>query len=223
MSETKPPSAIERIQVDQQHCIVRENKLWRLFYDDEPIRWLDEFEANFVDAAIRACVPSHEQPRHDLYETGDAKAPASILDRNGEVALGLCKRCGKGESELTEPCAPSSTRAFPEEISDGIVRYLSSELRKQAHMLRNGTAQVYDKDIAASFYYRCASAMDLMLDYLGQPSAIVPLTDEEIVEAWNSANADRPAPGSPELYIHYMRAVAKAQRDKMNRSDGKAP
>lgn len=43
-------------------------------------------------------------PAHNLYETGDPRAPDSIKDRNGEVVLGLCKRCGRGESELSEPC-----------------------------------------------------------------------------------------------------------------------
>lgn len=41
---------------------------------------------------------------HDLYETGDADAPSSILDRNGEVTLDLCRVCGMGEAELDGPC-----------------------------------------------------------------------------------------------------------------------
>lgn len=41
---------------------------------------------------------------HDLYQTGDDDAPDAIKDRNGEVVLGLCRRCGKGESLLIEPC-----------------------------------------------------------------------------------------------------------------------
>lgn len=41
---------------------------------------------------------------HVLYQTGDADAPDVILDRNGDVALGMCKICGKAEIELTEPC-----------------------------------------------------------------------------------------------------------------------
>jgi len=42
---------------------------------------------------------------HDLYKTGEA-APDEILDRNGEVVLTLCKKCGLGESELIQPCTP---------------------------------------------------------------------------------------------------------------------
>lgn len=41
---------------------------------------------------------------HDLYKTGDPDAPDVIKDRNGEVVLGLCRRCNKGEIELEQPC-----------------------------------------------------------------------------------------------------------------------
>lgn len=44
-------------------------------------------------------------PDHNLYREGDPGAPDSIKDRNGEIVLGLCKRCGRGEAELTEPCS----------------------------------------------------------------------------------------------------------------------
>lgn len=51
------------------------------------------------------------------------------------------------------------------------------------------------------------------------PSTIAPseraLTDDEISAAWNGAGADRPEAGAADLYLHYMRAVAKAQRAKM--------
>jgi len=43
---------------------------------------------------------------HDLYETSDPDRPDVICDRNGEVVLGLCKRCGRAEIELSEPCMP---------------------------------------------------------------------------------------------------------------------
>jgi hypothetical protein len=39
---------------------------------------------------------------HDLYKTGDSDAPESIKDSNGEVVLALCRKCGRGESELEE-------------------------------------------------------------------------------------------------------------------------
>ena len=42
---------------------------------------------------------------HNLYKTGDADAPSAIKDRNGEVVLDLCKRCGQGEGELGPTCS----------------------------------------------------------------------------------------------------------------------
>jgi NTP pyrophosphatase (non-canonical NTP hydrolase) len=42
--------------------------------------------------------------QHDLYKTGDPDAPNYILDRNGEVVLGQCRRCGLVEAELVGPC-----------------------------------------------------------------------------------------------------------------------
>lgn len=42
--------------------------------------------------------------QHDLYKTGDPDAPRDIKDNNGEVVLGLCRRCNRGEIELREPC-----------------------------------------------------------------------------------------------------------------------
>lgn len=39
---------------------------------------------------------------HTCYEKGDEGCPQSILDRNGDVVLGLCKHCGAGESELSQ-------------------------------------------------------------------------------------------------------------------------
>lgn len=56
-------------------------------------------------------------PNHDLYKTGDADAPSTIKDRNGDVALGLCRKCGKGEIELEEPCEPSRLAPEPPETA----------------------------------------------------------------------------------------------------------
>jgi len=42
--------------------------------------------------------------KHKLYNTGDVDAPHSILDGNGEVALGLCRVCGGAEGTLPTDC-----------------------------------------------------------------------------------------------------------------------
>lgn len=65
---------------------------------DADRKWLLEA----INAKIAAELP------HELYKTGDKDAPDPIKDRNGEVVLGLCRRCGKGEIELSEPCTASS-------------------------------------------------------------------------------------------------------------------
>ena len=44
------------------------------------------------------------EPKHVLYTDADADRPKEICDQNGSVVLDLCKRCGRGESELSEPC-----------------------------------------------------------------------------------------------------------------------
>jgi len=41
---------------------------------------------------------------HDLYKDGDEDAPECVKDMNGEVVLGLCRKCRRGEAELIEPC-----------------------------------------------------------------------------------------------------------------------
>ena len=43
---------------------------------------------------------------HDIYKDGDENIPDCVKDRNGQVVLGLCKKCGKAECELDEPCGP---------------------------------------------------------------------------------------------------------------------
>lgn len=38
---------------------------------------------------------------HILYQKGDDNVPDSIQDRNGDITLGLCKICGRGEADLS--------------------------------------------------------------------------------------------------------------------------
>jgi len=50
--------------------------------------------------------------RHSVYMDGDEGIPEQLLGRNGEVALDMCRHCGKAESELSGPClkAPPLSR-----------------------------------------------------------------------------------------------------------------
>lgn len=54
--------------------------------------------------------------KHILYETGDPDCPKEILDSNGEVALAMCKLCGKGEIELEKPC-----KFETDDVTNGVV------------------------------------------------------------------------------------------------------
>lgn len=44
---------------------------------------------------------------HDLFTNSDSDIPTEICDRNGEVVLALCKRCGSAEIELSSICKPT--------------------------------------------------------------------------------------------------------------------
>jgi hypothetical protein len=41
---------------------------------------------------------------HNCYKQGDLDAPECVKNHCGEVVLSLCRKCGKGECELTEQC-----------------------------------------------------------------------------------------------------------------------
>lgn len=48
-----------------------------------------------------------EQLGHVLWADGEEGRPKEICDRNGQVTLGLCKNCGRGESQLFEGICPA--------------------------------------------------------------------------------------------------------------------
>lgn len=54
-------------------------------------------------------IPGTGPNGHTLYQTSDDDTPDTICDSNGEVVLGLCRVCGKGEIELDEPCVPTGS------------------------------------------------------------------------------------------------------------------
>ena len=55
--------------------------------------------------------------KHRLYVTEDHGAPSTILDRNGEVVLSLCKVCGGAEGAMPTDCPG---RALSEQQLDDI-------------------------------------------------------------------------------------------------------
>lgn len=46
---------------------------------------------------------------HVLFTDADPDRPMQACDRNGSIALGVCKKCGRVEVELDEPCGPRTT------------------------------------------------------------------------------------------------------------------
>lgn len=74
---------------------------------------------------------------HDLYKSGDEDAPDNIKDRNGEVVLALCRRCGKGEADLDKmPCVPPPAVPAPTMSRDDIARLIGEGVH---HGLRSVT------------------------------------------------------------------------------------
>lgn len=59
----------------------------------------DAFERIRAEAKAEVAYGSHV-----LYKTGDVDAPAQIKDANGDVCIGMCRNCGRAESELSEVC-----------------------------------------------------------------------------------------------------------------------
>ena len=108
---------------EQAHSAFSEYMDWALAnWEGKDTSSYDDRQASADALTVLKFIEQSQLPpaaRHDLYTTGDENAPDSIKDRNGEVVLGLCKVCGKAESELSEPCsrAEQSPRV-PEKISD---------------------------------------------------------------------------------------------------------
>lgn len=73
---------------------------------------------------------------HVLYTNADADAPASIKDIHGDVVLGLCKVCGRGEIQLQNPCTPPLT-------DENIARLKADNLKEFPHHAGAPGAQVY--------------------------------------------------------------------------------
>lgn len=82
-----------------------------------------------IDSARRAQIVG---PSHDLYETGDADAPEAIKDRNGEVTLGLCRRCGQGEADLETFCPGPRTDKQGGWVDEAMVDRAFSEYTRVA-------------------------------------------------------------------------------------------
>lgn len=86
-----PVTPEEKLQF--QEVLFRALRSW----EDPPAKWVAMHDRLVgVPAVATRPVP------HELYKTGDADAPDAIKDRNGEVVLAQCRKCGKAEIQLDE-------------------------------------------------------------------------------------------------------------------------
>jgi hypothetical protein len=111
MADSLAASALEMLRASRRHVGPAPIKAGAEVVSlDAKIAALPEkWPAQRAVAEIMAGDSGDEQPApgfvaHDLYKTGDADAPDVIKDRNGEVVLGLCRKCGRGEIELADRC-----------------------------------------------------------------------------------------------------------------------
>jgi hypothetical protein len=87
---------------------------------------------------------------HDLIKTGDADSFPQIQDRNGEVVLAYCRRCGEGEGTLAETCPGEKradrTKAFVDDIIAVYRKHnmvLSHEDGHGSFLVHDGIADFY--------------------------------------------------------------------------------
>lgn len=87
---------------------------------------------------------------HVLYKTGDKDAPDSIKDSNGEVVLGLCRICRRGESELEISCdGDSNLRVAGESIKVG-------DKMLVAYSGLGGSSSIHAVEKVYKRYFTCA-------------------------------------------------------------------
>ena len=88
-------------------------------WGDEDMQAMDNLDAYIARHKAIAAAPAPEAemgavPACQFYKTGDQDAPKSILDRNGEVVLSMCKVCGKAEGEIGASKHLRSAKTLPQ-------------------------------------------------------------------------------------------------------------
>lgn len=73
----------------------------------------------------------------DFLDTPMSERKGGIFDSNGDVVLGLCKVCGKGEAELEGPCTGNSLKRLAEELKE-ILPYIEHDapVRWEPHLAK---------------------------------------------------------------------------------------
>lgn len=86
----------------------------------EVLQTLDKLAARDPQTDDAHIQPKQNDPAHVLWKNGDDWIPDAIRDSNGCVVLALCKRCGKGECELVEPCTPATAPPLSNDEQAGL-------------------------------------------------------------------------------------------------------
>lgn len=80
-------------------------------------------------SAIKKPTP---EGQHELYTGFDPLAPAAIKDRNGEVVLACCKKCGLGEIQLDENPVCRGYKAYPYYTAEDLLnQVLASDMAQR--------------------------------------------------------------------------------------------
>jgi len=113
---------------------------------------------------------------HDLYTDSDKDRPDVICDSNGQVTLGLCKRCGRGEAELETPCdKPKQEQGEPE-----MVRNMRMWVTALKSVSDNGQHMKIPSGLSSGTCWELAVALEKFIDTTpqlkqeqGEPVAII--------------------------------------------------
>jgi hypothetical protein len=123
------------------------------------------------DKVLALVAGDFNTPEHDLYQDGDPGVPDAICDGNGQVALGLCKRCGKAECELDGPCSS------PEPMIDKLKRGEVAVTITEAERILAAAYGVAPK--AVDFVQRDSAEPGLSSFIVRKPTLVPALADPE--------------------------------------------
>jgi len=110
-------SAIVRFEFDQDHTVLHDG--------DGNLEWDDSSKCSCEGCGKMGTLADFKQ--HVLYVTSDTDVPSAIRDCHGEVVLGLCRNCGRGEIELEEPCTPRQPATTLDDVSKEIANKIAAD------------------------------------------------------------------------------------------------
>lgn len=101
--------------------------------------------------------PADAAKAHVLWQRGDIGLPDVVQDRNGDVTLGLCKVCGRGESELVEPCVVKDEPEYKRTAQDDVAAF-GIGFEVNGKRVAPGCVHVYKRDDTERLTYVAKNA-----------------------------------------------------------------